>query len=200
MSPSSTLPSSSPKPAKRRSIGARQNPEAEAAILTAAIAILTEKGPKGLTMDAVAREAKAGKATIYRWWPTRGALLLAVYARIKGDHTHADTGTFEGDVAAFFDYVFAFWRGDAGRVFALIIAEAQSDADVALALEAYRLERVTAWRAVVERAQARGDVQASVSPDALANTIIAVAWYHLVTGRLDVAGADLAAPIAAGCS
>ncbi|MEN8837037.1 MAG: TetR/AcrR family transcriptional regulator [Celeribacter marinus] len=192
------LPSPSAKTVMRRSIGARQNPEAEAAILSAAVTVLTQKGPKGLTMDAVAREAKAGKATIYRWWPNRGALLLAVYDRIKGDHRHADTGRFESDLATFFDYVFAFWRGDAGRVFALIIAEAQSDADVALALEAYRLERIAAWKDVIVRAQKRGEVRANVVPDVLANSIIAVAWYHLITGRLDVGGAQLAAPIAAG--
>ena len=176
---------------RRRSIGARKNPNAEAAILDAALNLLQSKGAKGLTMDAVAKKARAGKATIYRWWPTRGALLLGVYARIKGGHSHADTGHVETDIAAFFDYVFAFWRGDAGPVFALIIAESQSNKDVSEALEQYRQERIIDWLVVLDRAAKRGDLNPRLDRRQIADAIIAVAWHHLLTNRLDVKGSDL---------
>jgi AcrR family transcriptional regulator len=177
---------------QRRSIGARKNPQAEAAILEAALRLVQSKGPKGLTMDAVAKEAKAGKTTIYRWWPTRGALLIGVYERIKGVHIHADTGQLETDLAAFFEYAFEFWRGPAGSVFALIIGEAQGDRDVADALEGYRTERLTDWMVVLERAQARGELKDTVVLGQFADAIVALAWHHLLTGRLDVKGRDLA--------
>lgn len=183
---------------QRRSIGARKNPNTEAAILDAALKILLTKGCKGLSMDAIAREAKAGKATIYRWWPTRGALLLGIYARIKGAHVHADTGNMETDIAAFFEYVFEFWRGDAGRVFALIIAEAQSDLDVAEALALYRSERIDDWMTIFERAKGRGELSETVDCRLAADTIIATAWHHLLTNRLDVKGSDLARVLAYG--
>lgn len=183
---------------QRRSIGARKNPNTEAAILDAALKLLLAKGGKGLSMDAVAREAKAGKATIYRWWPTRGALLLGVYARIKGAHVHADTGCMETDIAAFFEHVFEFWQRDAGRVFALIIAEAQSDLDVAEALAAYRSERINDWMTVFERAKERGELRETVDCKLTADTIIATAWHHLLTNRLDVKGSDLARTLAYG--
>lgn len=184
--------------AQRRSIGARRNPNAEAAILDAALGLLQSKGGKGLTMDAVAREAKAGKATIYRWWPTRGALLLGVYERIKGTHFHADTGHIETDVAAFFDYVFEFWRGEAGRVFALIIAEAQSDLDVAEALAQYREERIDDWLIVLDRAAQRGELDDALDRKQIADIIIATGWHHLLINRLDVKGADLARSLVCG--
>jgi AcrR family transcriptional regulator len=183
---------------QRRSIGARKNPATEAAILEAALKLLQSKGAKGLTMDAVAREAKAGKATIYRWWPTRGALLLGVYERIKGAHIHADTGRIETDISVFFEYVFAFWRGEAGRVFALIIAEAQSDPDVAAALARFREERIEDWLIVFERAAARGELRDTVDRKQTAEAIVALAWHHLLTDRLDVKGADLARIIVFG--
>jgi AcrR family transcriptional regulator len=178
--------------AQRRSIGARKNPNAEAAILDAALKILQSKGVKGLTMDAVAKAARAGKATIYRWWPTRGALLLGIYDRIKGPHSHADTGHIETDIAAFFDYVFEFWRGEAGTVFALIIAEAQSDASVAEALAQYRAERIEDWQVVIDRAATRGELNVALDRKQMADTIIAVAWHHLLTNRLHVKGIELA--------
>ena len=83
---------------RRASIGARRNPETEAAVLDAAEALVEEKGISGLSMEAVARRARAGKATLYRWWPTRGALLMAVYQRQKRIAGYPDTGTLEGDV------------------------------------------------------------------------------------------------------
>lgn len=183
---------------QRRSIGARKNPNTETAILDAALKLLLAKGGKGLSMDAVAREAKAGKATIYRWWPTRGALLLGVYARIKGVHVHADTGRIESDIAAFFEHVFEFWRGDAGRVFALIIAEAQSDLDVAEALAQYREERIDDWMTVFEHAQGRGELRETLDCKLAADIIVATAWHHLLTNRLDVKGSDLARSLAYG--
>ena len=69
--------------AARRSIGAQRNPESEKAILAAARELLAEEGLAGFSIEAVARRAHAGKPTIYRWWPDRTRLLLAVYAEFK---------------------------------------------------------------------------------------------------------------------
>lgn len=170
--------------APRRSIGARQNPEAEAAILDAAEALLAEKGLKGLSMDAVARRAHASKATIYRWWPSRGALLLAVYARFKSGYIHPDTGDVLSDVTAFYTRLFDYWRGPA-RIFALIIAEAQQDEDVAQALDRYRGERHLALSAVIARALPRGELRPGADPGVIAESLQAHSWNCLLTGRLD---------------
>jgi AcrR family transcriptional regulator len=169
---------------QRRSIGARRNPATEAAILDAACDLLREKGVHGLTMEAVARRARAGKATLYKWWPNRGALLVAVYERSKGAHQHRDMGNLVDTIAEFYRYVFAFWQTPEGQVFPLIIAEAQSDQDVAEALERYRLERLAALSDVVGWAQTCGELHESVAPEALADTIMAAAWLRLLTGRL----------------
>jgi AcrR family transcriptional regulator len=170
---------------QRRSIGAKRNPATEEAILTAAQEILRDKGVKGLSMEAVARRARAGKATLYKWWPSRGALLVAVYERAKGEHAHEDKGALIATVGAFYRYVFDFWKTPEGQVFALIIAEAQSDADVAEALERYRKERLVALAEVVEWSRMRGELIDGAQAGALAETIMAVAWMRLITGRLD---------------
>ncbi len=67
----------------RRSIGAQRNPDSERAILDAARDLLAEEGLAGFSIEAVARRARAGKPTIYRWWPDKTRLLLAVYAGLK---------------------------------------------------------------------------------------------------------------------
>ena len=113
---------------RRRSIGARRNPETEQAILEAAEAIMAEQGIAGFSIEAVAKRARAGKPTIYKWWPGKTALLLDVYHRQKPASVHMDTGSVEGDLVAFLTGVFAHW-GDtgAGQVFRFVIAEAQRD-------------------------------------------------------------------------
>ena len=85
----------------RTSIGAKKNPATETAILDAAARLLDQKGIAGLRMETVAREARAGKATLYRWWPTRGALLLAVFQRKKITLAGKDTGSLFSDLIAF---------------------------------------------------------------------------------------------------
>ena len=67
----------------RRSIGSARNPQSQEAILEAAEAIFADEGYAGFSIEAVARRAKAGKPTIYRWWPSKAHLLLDVYTRQK---------------------------------------------------------------------------------------------------------------------
>lgn len=177
---------------QRRSIGARRNPATEAAILDAAEKLLHDKGVRGLTMEAVARAARAGKATLYKWYPSRGALLVAVYERSKGEHRHSDKGDLIQSVTAFYRFVFEFWKTPEGQLFPLIIAEAQSDPDVANALERYRGERLAALEEAVGWSAARGELVAGATPKALAEIIMAAAWLRLLTGRLETDPADLA--------
>ena len=168
----------------RRSVGAKQNPEAATAILDAAESLLAKLGLKGLTTDAIAREARASKTTLYRWWPNRGALLLALYMRMKAGHVHADSGSLLQDVSYFYRQIFAFWRGD-GHVFALIIAEAQQDVTVSEALLSFRVERLAELILVVVKAESRGELRRGANPHTIAESILAHAWLYLLTRQLD---------------
>ena len=58
-------------------IGRPRDEAARAAILRSANAILEEKGIGGFTIEAVAARAGVAKTTIYRWWPSKGALAMA---------------------------------------------------------------------------------------------------------------------------
>ncbi|WP_185984344.1 TetR/AcrR family transcriptional regulator [Aureimonas mangrovi] len=172
-------------PKRRRSIGARPNPEAANAILDAAASLLERKGLRGLTTDAIAREARASKTTLYRWWPNRGALLLALYVRAKGDSATIDTGSLVEDVARTYARVFEAWR-ERGRLFSLIIAEAQHDDGVAQALTVFREERVREWLPTLRRSRERGELAENADLDAIAESIVAHAWFYLLSKRLDV--------------
>jgi AcrR family transcriptional regulator len=73
-------------------------------ILAAALDVLAETGYHGMTIDMVARRAKAGKATLYRRWPSKAELVIdAVVGMRKSNFPAselADTGSLRGDLIA----------------------------------------------------------------------------------------------------
>lgn len=168
----------------RRSIGAARNPQSEEAILEAATAILAEAGYAGFSIEAVARRAKAGKPTIYRWWPSKAHLLLDVYKRLKDVLPDPDTGSVHGDIVLFLESLTAFWSGSAGDVFRSLLAEAQIDEPAAAALRAYSLDRVEHTSIMFERAKQRGEIRGEVDSLAATEMLSAFAWKLLLTGRL----------------
>lgn len=80
----------------------RRNERSRLAIVTATRELLLERGFDGLTIEAVAARAGVGKQTIYRWWPSRPALvadvLLTDADKILRPVKHTDDLT--GDVVA----------------------------------------------------------------------------------------------------
>lgn len=89
------------KPAK---LGRKRDHTRDPEILEAALAILAETGYDGMTIDMVAARAKAGKATLYRRWPSKAELVLDAVACLKKADTDParlpDTGTLRGDLVA----------------------------------------------------------------------------------------------------
>jgi AcrR family transcriptional regulator len=170
----------------RRSIGAKRNPDSAEAILEAAEALLLEAGYAGFSIEAVARRARAGKPTIYRWWPSKVALLLDVYRRQKRDIDYSDTGPVEQDLFRFLKSLFRQWRETpAGNIFRSIIAEAQTDETAAKALADYSQGARRYTARIFEQARERGEVAAATDPEQAADMLASYAWVHLLTNRLD---------------
>ncbi|MCJ8054533.1 TetR/AcrR family transcriptional regulator [Shinella curvata] len=172
----------------RRSIGATRNPDSEAAILAAAEAVLLESGLNGFSIEAVAKRARAGKPTIYRWWPSQAALLLDVYhSRKRVNFIYPDTGTIRGDLRAYLSGLLTTWReGTSGEVFRCVVAKAQAEPAALAALSAYMSDRRCQSGKIIEKAQARGEVRADVKPELITELLSSFAWGRLLTERLDV--------------
>lgn len=172
----------------RRSIGATRNPDSEAAILAAAEAVLLENGLNGFSIEAVAKRARAGKPTIYRWWPSQAALLLDVYhSRKRVNFIYPDTGTIRGDLRAYLSGLLNTWReGTSGEVFRCVVAKAQAEPAALAALSAYMSDRRCQSGKIIEKAQARGEVRADVKPELITELLSSFAWGRLLTERLDV--------------
>ncbi|MDO5611798.1 MAG: TetR/AcrR family transcriptional regulator [Paracoccus sp. (in: a-proteobacteria)] len=179
----------SPADTARASIGARRNPATEAAVLDAAMQIIAEQGFASLTMESVARRARAGKATLYRWWPSRAHLLLALYSRAKSALPEPDSGDMMQDLTAHLADMLRQLNGSDGQqplapLLRLLIAEAQTDATVRQALEQQRQESWLHLDHIFARAQQRGELNPALSPRQAAQRLIAMLWYLLLTDAL----------------
>ncbi|MDO5706879.1 MAG: TetR/AcrR family transcriptional regulator [Paracoccus sp. (in: a-proteobacteria)] len=167
--------------------GARRN--TEAAVLDAAAELLAEEGFQKLTMEGVARRARAGKATVYRWWPSRGHLLLALYSRAKSQLVEPDRGDLAEDLADYLGQMLAQLNGEGGAeplapILRLLIAEAQADDAMRAALAAERAERWTQIGRIVERAKDRGQLNLAISVHDAQQRVIAMMWYLVLNDSL----------------
>lgn len=178
--------------------GNRRDPNAHAAILAAAAEILAERGPSGFAIEAVARRAGVGKPTIYRWWPTRTALLLEVIEQEKLPSLQAIAGAdLAEDLGTVMVVAWRFWRDSpSGRAYRGLLAEAQASEAQMHDLRAWLATRRGHVAAALDRARARGEVPGHVDAELLTDMLYGFCWYRLLTGQIG----DEAAARAAGAA
>ncbi|WP_112239023.1 TetR/AcrR family transcriptional regulator [Kribbella monticola] len=177
----------SPNP-DRRSERARQ------AILEAALELCQQQSFAGLTMEGIAKRAGVGKQTIYRWWPSKAAILLeALMERAVDTLDFPDTGDLVADlraqmvlvVRAFNDPMFsAYSRG--------LIAAAQSDPDIAAAVVATVIQpRVDLCVERLQKAQKSGELRPDLDPHDVVELLYAPLYYRLLLHTQPVSEAQV---------
>ncbi|CAI1221746.1 Bacterial regulatory proteins, tetR family [Serratia quinivorans] len=97
-----TLPPETTKPA----VGRPRDAELDLRIMRAALAQVAEGGFHSLTMDAVAKRIGAGKASLYRRWKSRDALLADALLAFSPTDLPIDTGTLRGDLIAVYEHFY----------------------------------------------------------------------------------------------
>ena len=170
---------------RRPHTGRRRNDAARDAILDAAFRLLSAPQAEALTIDAIAAEAGVGRQTIYRWWPSKGAVVadaLARHARVAVPER--DTGSFAGDLEAFFTDSFAGLENENyARRLRQIVAEAQRDEAVAQVLADFTAVRRAALRALLERGREAGELAPDADLDMLVDMAYGVLYYRLLVGH-----------------
>jgi AcrR family transcriptional regulator len=90
--------------AEQPRLGRKRDHTRDPEILDAALDVLAETGYDGMTIDMVAARARAGKATLYRRWASKGELVVDAVACMKTNDIDPDnlpdTGTLRGDLLA----------------------------------------------------------------------------------------------------
>jgi AcrR family transcriptional regulator len=122
--------------------------------------VLAEVGPARFTVDEVAARAGCGKATIYRRWPSRGALLLDTGHHRMGLHiADPDTGTVRGDLIAIMGGLVRKMRDTAaGKIMPAVVAEAAVNPEMRAVLAGFLHDRRATGVTAVVRGVERGEL------------------------------------------
>jgi AcrR family transcriptional regulator len=164
----------------RRGRGRRPADEVRAEILDAAGELLFDEGMASFTIDKVAARSGASKMTIYKWWPSKGALALDGYFhRVEQELQFPDSGDVETDLRAqLHAFLAVIADSPAGSVIAELIGQAQSDPELKAAfLQRYSAPRRALAVSTMETAKERGQLR----PDLDAETVVDQLWgacYH----------------------
>src|SRR5580692_262399 len=153
-----------------------------AAIMDAVYELLQEKSARDLTMEAVAKRANVGKPTLYKWWPTKAALIMAMFhERLDRPSELPVTVTAEEALRAKTRRLIKIVNGFFGKVVRDLIAEGQSDPDI---LREFYKQHVRLRRAAVvediERGKATGEFSANTNAELLVDAIVAPVYYRLL--------------------
>ena len=161
---------------------ARRSERAHQAILEAAYELAVERGAAKVTIEAIATRAGVGKQTIYRWWPSKGALLLDVLIDAVGAVSEMpDTGDLAADLRTQMTAVTELFQSDFARFYTGLIAEAQGDETVAWGLAEQLIERADGpRRRRLEKAQTDGEIRRDVDVVAAAEALYAPLYYRLL--------------------
>lgn len=163
--------------------GRRRSERSHRAIVAATQELLVELGHRELTIEGVAARAGVGKQTIYRWWPSKAALVLEAYLTASDAVLPPpETGSTLEDVAALLRWLIAVLaEPTGGRVVAGLLADLQHDADLA---EGFRRDVVPARRramlAALERGRQRGEIRAEADLELAVDALHGAVFYRLL--------------------
>lgn len=164
--------------------GRQRSEAADQAILAAALDVLAADGYAGLTMAAVIARSGVSSATLYRRWPTKQHLVAAALASLHHEVVDVDTGSLDGDLAAFLEDL----------ADAMVPRRAELSEDVAVELrrnpefraavnEKFLVPRLAVFGEILDRAAARGELGPLPAEDALSFATGALHHRVYVLGR-----------------
>lgn len=175
-----TLPAADAEPRRGRPRSAKTT----AAILESAYALMAEAGLAAASIDAVARHSNVSKMTIYKWWPSREALLIDAFLNqaslMLPLSSTGDAATRLRRHAVAYAQALA---GEFGKVQLAVISECiATTGSAALFYERYLRLRRDAIIAIIAVGQKDGSIGAGAAPADLYDAVYGSLFYRSIFG------------------
>lgn len=156
------MPRATPRPTPRAP-GRPRSPEAGERILRAATDLLGKRGFEGLSIDEIAAIAGVGKATIYRRWSSKEAIIIAALERFVDEIRLPDTGSMRADLQELLADAVDAYSSPRSRLLPALASAMERNPRLATAVRRrFFSPRRRAVTAILERARDRGEL----APDA----------------------------------
>jgi AcrR family transcriptional regulator len=152
--------------------------------------LLQQTGFPDLSIESIAADADVGKATVYRWWPNKAALVADAFSSSADEELRfPDTGSVRSDVSVQMKHLVRIFRGRRGRIVAALIGGGQSDPEL---IEAFRdrfmMPRRHEAYGILRRGIARGELPEDLDLDLTLDTLYGALYMRFLirqTGLTD---------------
>lgn len=162
--------------------GRPRNADTEKAILAASYELLLEIGFGAVTVEKIAERAGVSKATIYKWWPNKAAVVVdgflsAASARLPVP----DTDAVLQDILDHAKNVTRFMTNPEGQIIKELIGEGQFDAGLAEAIRTrYIHPRRLEARQLLERGVRHGELREDLDIELSIDLLYGPIFYRLL--------------------
>ena len=168
--------------ARPRAPGRSRSDASRVAILDAALKLLETTPLQQISIESIAREAGVGKATIYRWWSSKAAVVIDAFLHTHVRHTPMPKGVSPRD--ALIRHVHTLveeYGGWSGRIVSQILAEGQGDTDVLREFrERFWYGRRAVVREVIEEARRQGEFRTDIDIEMQMDMLYAPIYFRLL--------------------
>lgn len=146
------------------------------AIFEATLDELCEVGYRELTMQGIARRAKASRGSLYRRWSSHAELVVDALTEVLPKPVHPDTGSVRGDILGFLSDAADKLNGPSGEAIRGLMAEMMRDEELMTIVRTRFIEPATQYMLEALR---RGVIRGEVRPTAL-TPLVARIGPHLI--------------------
>ncbi|MGW6915895.1 TetR/AcrR family transcriptional regulator [Kitasatospora sp. NPDC054939] len=165
--------------------GAAPAPRKARAIFDATLDLLAEQGYDGLTVEGVAQRAGVNKTTLYRYWPSKGALVSAALTGARRlELAVPDTGSLRGDLEALVRQVVGLLTAPPTAELAVpVFGAVTRSPELADSVRDFFADRLAREQVVLDRAVTRGELPAGTDPALLMDLLAGAVWVRAVLRR-----------------
>ncbi len=156
----------------KRRLGGRST-RVRQGVLAATLELLRQRGYEGMTTKDIAARAGVNEASLFRRWGTKAAIVAEALQDYSALETPTpDTGSFPDDLLELLRGIIARIQTPLGQVISQIVVGPNSQPELEEVRLAYWSDRLSRAAAIVQRAQARGELSKEVDADFLVEAAI----------------------------
>ena len=167
---------------QKRGRGRPRDEAARLRILRAALDLMDETAFAQVTTEAIAERAGTSKATLYRWWPNKAAVVIEAFRQaIAPELPLLDTGSLREDLTIQVRNFARVLSGRGGRMLRSFIVAARSDPDVAAAFRSIWSDpRRAEAREMLRQKQTRGQLRKDADVDLVLDSLYGPLYYRFL--------------------
>lgn len=171
--------------------GRTRDEDARQRVLDAAFGLVGTSAPGGVSINDIAAAAEVAKQTIYRWWPSRTAVILdALVVGTMKATPFRESDDIRADFEAHLRTVIRLFNSPTGQIVREMLAEAQTDAAIADEFrERFWQPRRDLSHARLERGIELGQIRDDLDHEIVLDAIYGPLWTRLVIGHLPLSSA-----------